>query len=88
MDAYPNPFNPAVTITVRAAATGPATLAVYDARGARVATLFDGVLPAGSERSLLWNGGTTAGAGLSSGVYFARLRTQRGTSTQKLVMLK
>ena len=85
--AFPNPFNPSTTLEASVPDGGRATLAVHDAGGRRVATVFDGVLPAGTT-ALRWSGVTDAGSRAPSGVYFARLEFPGGTMTRKLVLLK
>jgi hypothetical protein len=84
---YPNPFNPSTTIVYELPAAGAATLAVYDARGARVRVLADGAHSAGPHRAL-WDGRDAHGVPASSGVYFVRLTFGREAVSHKLVLLK
>ena len=85
---FPNPFNPSTVIGYRLAADARVTLAVYDLLGQKVATLVDGLVPAGSH-SVTWNAGS-----FGSGVYFARFIASdpggavRFTKTAKLQLLK
>lgn len=65
--ARPNPSSGATNFVVSLPAAGSVDLAMYDLAGRRVATLYRGVLPAGS-RAFTWNPGR-----VPSGVYFARL---------------
>jgi len=91
--AYPNPFNPATTIPYavggeRGGAAVDVRLAVYDVRGARVATLAGGVHAPGHYEAR-WDGRDAAGRALASGVYFARLSVGAETAqTRKIVLLK
>ena len=85
--AYPNPFNPRTTIPYSLPQAGRVTLAIYDVRGARVATLVDADLPAG-EQSAAWSGADDRGAPMPSGLYFARLETAAGVRTVKLTLSK
>ncbi|MFA7332175.1 MAG: T9SS type A sorting domain-containing protein [Candidatus Delongbacteria bacterium] len=80
--AQPNPFNPVTNLSVTLAETGPASLKVYDMGGREVATLFDGMLAAGT-RSIQFQAG-----GLPSGVYIAVLQSAGGVQSQKLLLLK
>jgi hypothetical protein len=85
---YPNPFNPSTTVSYTVPARGSITVAIYDVRGARVATLVDNeVRDAGPYRTD-WNGRTDAGTAVSSGVYFVRIEHASGTRTKKMVLLK
>jgi hypothetical protein len=84
---FPNPFNPRTTVSYTVPSRGHARVAVYDLRGSRVATLFDGERGAGAY-SIDWNGRTNAGAIASSGVYFARIEHHGVVRTKKMVLLK
>jgi len=85
--AWPNPFNPAVNLSVALPVAGRAHLAVYDLRGRRVRTLLDADRPAGRE-SLVWDGRDDAGRPVTSGIYVARLTATGGADTRKLVLVK
>jgi hypothetical protein len=79
---YPNPFNAATTIEYALPRTAAVRLEVFDILGQRVATLVDGPQLAGFHR-VAWNA-----AGLSSGLYFARLQAGEFVETKKLTLLK
>ncbi|MFO7609128.1 MAG: FlgD immunoglobulin-like domain containing protein [Candidatus Krumholzibacteriia bacterium] len=83
----PNPLNPGTTLDFTMPLAGPVTLAVFDARGRRVALLLERTLPAG-EHAVTWDGRGAAGEALASGVYLAVLRTAEGTSARKLVVAR
>jgi PKD repeat protein len=83
----PNPFNPRTTISYSLPTPGRVTLAIYDLRGARVATVVDADLPAG-EQSAEWAGVGDGGTPMPSGVYFARLETSAGVRTVKVTLAK
>ncbi len=87
--AWPNPFNPAVTIALAIGGDGaaPAAVEIYDLRGRRVRELWRGPLPAG-ERRLVWDGRTESGAAAASGVYVARVRVADRQETVKLTLAK
>jgi Leucine-rich repeat (LRR) protein len=80
--AAPNPFNPTTQIRFSLSATGPVELAVYNLRGARVATLVDGVLAAG-EHGLSFDGGR-----LASGPYLVRLSAEGQQAVQRILLIK
>ena len=82
----PNPFNPQAQIRFRLDATGPVRLDLYDARGRRLDTLVDAVLPAGVHRVPILR--PQAALRLSSGVYFLRLRADGQETRLKAVLLK
>lgn len=78
----PNPFNPSTTINFSVPKAGRATLAVFDLRGHKVATLQDGEMAAG-DHSLQFSG-----ANLPSGTYFYRLSGDGFEVTEKMQLVK
>jgi hypothetical protein len=83
----PNPFNPSTRIAFTLPEAMQASIAVYDARGGKVATLVDELRPAG-KNEVTWDGRNADGNRVASGVYFYRLTTARGELTRKLLLLK
>jgi len=79
---YPNPFNPTTSIDYNVASRGYVKLAVYDLLGKEVATLVDGVQPAGK------NTVTFSASNLTSGVYFYKLEADNNVITKKMTLLK
>ncbi len=79
---WPNPFNPATTITFELSEDARVSLRVYSLLGAEVAALVDGVLSAGTH-SVSFDAGN-----LPSGVYLCRLRTAAGTEMRKMVLTR
>lgn len=80
--AYPNPFNPATTLTYRLSAAGPVSVQVYDALGRQVATLFEGMQVAGTHAV------TFEAAGLPSGLYLVRLAAPGFQQTRRVTLMK
>jgi hypothetical protein len=87
---YPNPFNPKTSFSFSLDTTQQVTLAVFDVRGNRVATIVDAVLQAGRyDQQFSWDGLDDRGAPVNSGTYFYRLTTDSGFSqTGKMMLLK
>lgn len=81
-EAYPNPFNPSTTIAFALQRTADARLTVHNLAGQTVATLVDGLTGAGEHRVVF------DASRLSSGVYFAALRSEGAVQTRKLVLVK
>ncbi len=89
---YPNPFNPVTTLRFDLPVAAHVTLTLYNSLGQRVARLLDKQMPAGTHTTL-WNGRSSSGAALASGVYLARLEivaphSARLTATTKMILLK
>lgn len=80
---YPNPFNPATTITFTMLKKGRATLTVYDMSGEQIIRIIDSQLLQAGTHHRFFNG-----ASLSSGVYFYRLKSEAGTSVGKMILMK
>jgi len=88
---YPNPFNGGTMIRYRLSAVSQVRLAVYDATGRKVRTLFDGTEAPG-ERQRRWDGLDDGGNPAPTGVYICRI-TARGdgrsfSQERKMVMAR
>ena len=85
---YPNPFNPRTTVSYTVPFRGPVTIAIYDIRGAHVATLVDDAMHDAGVYRAEWSGRTNAGNAVSSGVYLARIEHEGAYRIKKMVLLK
>lgn len=83
----PNPFNPRTEFSCDLTDAGWTRLAVFDLGGRRVATLHEGLAPAG-RFSRSWNGRDASGRSQPGGVYFFRLETSHGIRSTKGILLK
>ena len=79
---YPNPFNVSTSLEYNLPEVSYLTIDIFNILGQRVATLFDGKQQAGEHR-ITWHA-----AAFPSGVYFARLKTSKGSQSIKMVLLK
>ena len=92
---YPNPFNPRTTISFEIPEVADrgtrkessASLNVYDMRGRRVRTLFEGEID-GGRYSYSWDGRDDSKRALPSGVYIYRLTAGDWSSSRKMVLSK
>ena len=82
LSVYPNPFNSEARITYDLESRGRVQLDLYNLEGRLVRALSDEIQDVGRHERRF------SGAGLSSGIYFARLTTPLRTRTQKIVLLK
>ena len=79
---YPNPFNPATTISFSISKFGLTTVTAYDITGRKLETLTNEILGAGNY-SFSWNASP-----YPSGVYLIRIDSGDFTQTQKVVLVK
>ena len=79
---YPNPFNPYTTIAFTIINFTEVRLEIFNSLGQKVETLINGFKVPGSYE-IVWDANQ-----YSSGVYFYRLRTNRGVVTKKMVLIK
>ncbi len=87
-DAFPNPSNPATTISYEVAQPGVITLSVYNLLGQEVTRLVDGAHTPG-RYTVQWDGTNSKGLVVASGVYLYRLTGANGyTETKRLTLLK
>ena len=69
---YPNPFNPTTWIRFETARHARAKIDIFNTRGARVRTFFDGASEPGTF-VVEWDGETDRGRQVLSEIYFCRL---------------
>lgn len=80
--AYPNPFNPSTNITYSMAHAGEIKISVYDVLGRHVATLINGVQPAGEHRVQF------DASSLSSGLYIVSMQAADYQKIQMITLMK
>ncbi|GJQ64778.1 MAG: hypothetical protein SCALA702_38310 [Melioribacteraceae bacterium] len=81
---YPNPFNPETTIRFTLKERSNISLVLYNALGAEVGKIADGIYEAGSHEVRL----NISTFNLSSGVYFYKLNAGEYTSVRKMILMK
>ena len=86
--AYPNPFNPEVTLSFQLAeAAENLKLQVFDLRGELIATPVNTAFSAGSYL-LTWDGRSQLGELLPSGIYLVRVSTPDAALFQRVTLLR
>jgi hypothetical protein len=85
--SFPNPFSAHTAMFVDVAQQGRVALAVYDARGRLVRSLFDAALSAGTHW-IAWDGRDDAGRGVSTGVYYIRAAGEERAGVQRVVRMQ
>ena len=85
--AYPNPFNPEITIEFSVSRDGPVKIEVFNAAGQRLSILVDETLRAGIYKTV-WDGLGPNGMRGSSGVYLYRMQAGDFVATRSMTLLK
>lgn len=83
---YPNPFNPGTKIDFDLPNDGIVSIKLYDLSGKEISTLLNEFRSAGYY-SIRFNSGSVSG-GLSSGMYFYRIKTGNFEMTKKMMLIK
>ncbi len=84
---FPNPFNATTTIAFDLPNSGDVSLTVFNTIGQQVATLADGSFMAGHHQ-IQWNGCSSSGTSLASGMYFYRLQTGKAVINRQMILLR
>jgi hypothetical protein len=85
LDAYPNPFNPEVTISFALDRPSPVSLDVTNAMGQVVATIADSQPYGVGRHEVVWRADPSETA---TGVYFVRLTAGDWTRVKKILLLR
>ena len=88
LKAYPNPFNPEVTIVFELPTPSQVDCRVYDLAGRPVRALLDAVPRPAGPHEIRWDGRDEAGRACASGIYFVGLGASDGRLTRKVTLLK
>jgi bacillopeptidase F len=75
-EARPNPFNPATSLGIELSEAARVTLRVYSPRGELVAAILDQEDRPAGHHDVTWDGRTSDGRPVPSGLYFFRLDTR------------
>ena len=84
---YPNPFNPETTINYSIPQIAWVSLSIYDLRGELVLNIFEGFINPGYY-SVIWNGNDFKNRQISTGIYFAVLKSDEILASHRLLLMK
>jgi hypothetical protein len=84
---WPQPARRLAVVRLGLPHYGNVTVLVYDLRGRRIRTLFQGSLP-GGVHDFTWDGRTDSGQRVASGLYFVRLLWGTTERTQRLLWVR
>ncbi len=79
---YPNPFNPSTTIKFALPVKTNFSLNIYNTLGEKITELFNGEMESGYHE-IIFNA-----SGLSSGIYFYKIESEKYSASKKLMLLK
>jgi len=84
--AYPNPFNPEITIPYSLTQSEHVSLSISNVLGQTVHVLVDDILPAGQYKTQ-WNGIGQSGDNIAGGIYFLHMKIKDSCLFQKITFL-
>ena len=85
--SVPNPTSGAASFRIGLPRDAELDIVMFDARGRRVRTLWNGPMAAGTH-SIAWDGRSQSGSLASSGSYFYRMRVEGRTLTGRLQVMR
>ena len=83
----PNPFNPTTTIRYALPEASDVKISVFNILGQNVRDLVNSHLEAGTHE-VVWDGKSSSGDQVASGIYFYKISANNFTDTKKMVLLK
>lgn len=85
--AFPNPFNPRVTVTYALDRERRAKVSVYDVQGRLIRVLEEGLFGSGT-RDVVWDGTGADGVRMASGTYLVELQAGAVRDRRTVTLLK
>jgi hypothetical protein len=87
IEAYPNPFNSRVIISLALSQPEYVTAEIFDILGRKVRTLEDGYV-ASAATQLIWDGKNEQGESVTTGMYFCKVESKTMQQVVKVQYLK
>jgi hypothetical protein len=84
-NAFPNPMNDMCRLPVTIGNPGTTNLTIYDFRGEKVKTVYEGFLSPGAY-DFSWNGTDSNGNLMPDGLYFFRMNKDGATMSRKIIL--
>jgi len=85
--AYPNPFNPSITIAYSIPEVTPVKLSIYDITGKLVKKLVNNVENPGI-KEVVWNGQNEYGKNVHGGMYIYSLQAGNNHESKKILLIR
>ncbi len=83
---FPNPFNPTTIVPFQIPEPTRVNITIYDLLGRKIKTLVDRKMLSGYYQSI-WDGTNDRGLGVSTGIYFYRLVSDKYSASKKMILL-
>ena len=87
LNSYPNPFNNKSQIKYSIREYSTIEINIYNIYGQLVRTLFEGNKEPG-QYAVSWNGSDRRNKKMPNGIYIVKLKSNRQTITNKLILIK
>lgn len=87
LEVLPNPGRGETVLRFNLIQASSVTVEIFDLSGARVRSLVSGVRAAG-EQTVVWDGRDDAGAGVPSGIYFAKIDPNGKVARARVVLAR
>ena len=88
LNAYPNPFNSAVTIDFGISKPADVDIEIFNIAGKSVRKLIDGDFHSKGDYKITWNGISDDGEKLPSGIYLVNINAGNASASRRIVFLK
>lgn len=86
---YPNPFNPVTTISFSVTpSASKLELSIFNLKGQKVRNFRNLNIDESQNLQIVWNGRDDSGKPVSSGIYFANLKTDKYSKSCKMLLMK
>ena len=85
---FPNPFNPDTKINYMLNEDGHVELIIYNLKGEKIKTIYEGNVQADMVQSAYWDGKDANGKTVATGVYLYRLRTNKTVYSRRMLLMK
>ena len=88
LPAYPNPFNPSITIPYQLSDKTKVYITVFDILGRRVRYLVNGIKQDTGVYTISWDGKDNQGKNISSGTYIINFKTENFVKSQRVILVR
>ena len=85
--AFPNPFNPSVTLPYFLPQNSPVQIAIYNIAGQKIRQITISQQKKGWQQ-FIWNGANHFGENQPSGIYLIQVNNNQSAATQKVILLR